>query len=186
MTKPKGISSRRRRRRKEEEGEVNLNVQEEDVDDYGDVGNLLFLRAMILQKGAINTIDTGWLLLDNQSIDDIFSNTWIAKDICNSWRRYIVIHCNSSKRRIMREENIKVYGTVWYDKMAITNILYFRNIREKYPVRYDTKGNLFVVVEMDREILFRQSAAGLYFHYIYNCNIFLINTVKDTLEDFTQ
>ena len=52
MTKPKGISSRRRRRRKEEEVEVNLNVQEEDVDDYDDVGNLLFLRAMILQKGA--------------------------------------------------------------------------------------------------------------------------------------
>ena len=36
---------------KEEEGEVNLNVQEEDVDDYGDVGNLLFLQYMILQKG---------------------------------------------------------------------------------------------------------------------------------------
>ena len=58
MTKPKGISSRRRRWRKEEEGEVNLNVQEEDVDDYGDVGNLLFLRAMILQKGVRNTIGT--------------------------------------------------------------------------------------------------------------------------------
>ena len=96
---------------------------------------------MILQKGARNTIGTGWLLLDNQSIDDIFSNTWIAKDIRHSWRRYIVIHCNSSKRRIIREETIKVYGTVWYNKMAITNILYFRNIREKYPVRYDTKGD---------------------------------------------
>ena len=45
--------------------------------------------------------------------------------------------------------------------MAITNILYFRNIREKYPVRYETKGDYFVVVDMDREILFRQSATGL-------------------------
>ena len=52
MTKPKGISSRQRWRRKEEEGEVNLNVQEEDVDDYVDVGNLLFLQAMILQKDS--------------------------------------------------------------------------------------------------------------------------------------
>ena len=41
----------------------------------------------------------------------------------------------------MREETIKVYGTVWYDEMAITNILYLRNIREKYTVRYGTKGN---------------------------------------------
>ena len=141
---------------------------------------------MILQKGARNTIDTGWLLLDNQSIDEIFSNTWIAKYIRHSWGRYIAIHCNYGKRRVMREETIKVYGTVWYDKMAIINILYFRKIREKYPVRYDTKGDWFVVVEMDRKILFRQSAAGLYFHYIYNCNIVLINTVKDTLEGFNQ
>ena len=85
MPEPKGISIRRRRWRKEEEVEVNLNVQEEDVDDDGDVGNLLFLQAMILQKGETNTIDTGWILLDNQSIDEIFSNNWIAKDICHSW-----------------------------------------------------------------------------------------------------
>ena len=89
MPEPKGISSRQCRWRKYEEGEVNLNVQEEDVDDYGDVGNLLFLQAMILQKGERNTIDTGWIILDNQSIDDIFSNNWIAKDIHHSWGRYI-------------------------------------------------------------------------------------------------
>ena len=58
---------------------------------------------MILQKGERNTIDTGWILLDNQSIDDIFSNSCIAKDIRHSWGIYISIHCNSGKRRIMRE-----------------------------------------------------------------------------------
>ena len=70
--------------------------------------------------------------------------------------------------------------------MEITNILYFRNIRENYSVRYDTKGDLFVVVDMDREILFRQISTGLYFRDMSNCNIVLINTVKDTLEGFTQ
>ena len=39
---------------------------------------------------------------------------------------------------------------------------------------------------MDREIIFRKSAAGLYFHDMSNCSIFLINTVKDTLEGFNQ
>ena len=64
-----------------EQGEVNLNIQEEDVDDYGDVGGLLFLQPMILQKGAIKKIETGWLLLDNQSMDDIFGNTHLVKEI---------------------------------------------------------------------------------------------------------
>ena len=141
---------------------------------------------MILQKSAINTIETGWLLLYNQSIYGIFSNTWIAKDIRHSWGSYIEIHYNSGKRCVMREETIKVYCTVWYDETAITNILYFRNIGEKYPVRYYNKGNYFVVVEMYRGIIFRQSAVGLYLHDMYNCKIVLINTVKETIEGFTQ
>ena len=146
----------------------------------------MFLQAMILKKGARKTIEKDCLLLDNHSTDEIFNNIWIAKDIRHSWGIYIVIHCNSGKRRVMREATIKVYGMVWYDKMTITNILYFRNIRETYPVRYDTKGNYVVVADMDRNILFRQSAAGLYFHYMSNCNIVLINTVKEIREGFTQ
>ena len=51
MPEPKIVSIRRCRWRKYEELEVNLNVQEEDVDEYGDVGDLLFLQAMILRKG---------------------------------------------------------------------------------------------------------------------------------------
>ena len=43
-----------------------------------------------------------------------------------------------------------------------------------------------MVVDMDREVLFRQSATGLYFHDISNCNIVLINTVKEVREGFTQ
>ena len=85
-------------------------------------------------------IETGWLLFDNHSTYDIFSNTWISKDIRHYLRSYIAIHCNSGKRRVMKEETIKVYGTVWYDGVAITNILYLRNISEKYTVGYDTKG----------------------------------------------
>ena len=141
---------------------------------------------MILQKGARKTIETFWLLLDNQPTDDIFSNTWIAKEIRHSSVSYITIHCNYGKLRVIREATIKVYGTVWYNKMAITNILYFRKIREKYPVRYDTKEDYFVVVEIGRVIIFRKSASILYFHGMSNCNIVLINKVKDIREGFTQ
>ena len=39
---------------------------------------------------------------------------------------------------------------------------------------------------MDRVIIFRQSASILYFHGISNCNIVLINTVKEIREGSTQ
>ena len=70
--------------------------------------------------------------------------------------------------------------------MEINNILSFVNIREKYPIRYDTEGDYFVVVKTDRDILFSQSAAGLYFHDISNRGVSLINTVKEIRECFTQ
>ena len=73
----------------EEEGQFNFNVREEDIDDYGDVGNSLFIIAMIIQKGARKTIETGWLLFDNHSTYDIFSNTWISKDTRNYSRSYM-------------------------------------------------------------------------------------------------
>ena len=55
--------------------------------------------------------------------------------------RYITIHCNSGKLRVTKESTLKGYGTVWFDKSSITNIIYFRNIRDKYPVYYETEGN---------------------------------------------
>ena len=70
--------------------------------------------------------------------------------------------------------------------MEINNILSFVNIREKYPIRYDTEGNYFVVVKTHREILFRQSAEGLYFPDMSNHEVVLIKTVKESREGFTQ
>ena len=86
----------------------------------------------------------------------------------------------------MKEESHKGYSMVWYKEESINNILYFIKIKEKYPIRYDTKGNYFVVAKTDREILFRQSATGLYFHNMSNRSVVLINTVKEIRECFTQ
>ena len=52
-----------------------------------------------------------------------------------------MIHCNSGKLWVTKEATLKGYGMVRFDKSAITNIIYFSNIRDKYPVYYDTEGN---------------------------------------------
>ena len=86
----------------------------------------------------------------------------------------------------MKDETLKGYIIVWYKEVEINNILSFIIIREKYPIRYDTKGNYFVVVNTDREIIFRQSLAGLSFYEISNCEVVLINTVKESWESSIQ
>ena len=75
---------------------------------------------------------------------------------------------------------------VWYKEAEINNILSLIKIRKNYPIRYDTEGEYFVVVKTDRETLFGQSAAGLYFHGMFYREVFLINTLKEIREGFTQ
>ena len=38
------------------------------------------------------------------------------------------------------------YGDVWFDKRAITNILFLKNVQESYRVTYDSTFNLAFVV----------------------------------------
>ena len=142
----------------------------------------MFLKAMILQKGVRNTIERVWLLLDNQSTAEIFSNTHLLKDIRHS--KGAIHHNSLQHQEATRDEGRKSQGIHHglVQKAEINNILSFINIREKYPMRYDTKGGSFVVMKTDREILFSQSATGLYFHDMSNRDVVLINTVKEIWE----
>ena len=56
-----------------------------------------------------------------------------------------MIHYNAVNRRVTNEATLKDYGTVWFDEGVIAKILSFGRIREKYPVRYDPKGNNFLL-----------------------------------------
>ena len=79
----------------------------------------------------------------------------------------------------MQEETLKGYGKVWYDEEEIANIFPFRNMREKYPVRYNNEENFCLVMNPDREIILRQRKSGLYFHSMSNREVVLVNIVKD-------
>ena len=79
--------------------------------------------------------------MDNQYTPEVFSNPHLVQNIRHIRGGYITIHCNSGKLRVTKEATLKGYGMVRFDKSAITNIIYFSNIRDKYPVYYDTEGN---------------------------------------------
>ena len=99
---------------------------------------------------------------------------------------YITVHCNARKRRITKEATLKYYGKVWFDEVSISNIFYFRRIREKYPINYYTEGNYFSIMKPYKEVLLRQIPSGIYFHNTSDQYMVLIDTVLERREGFFQ
>ena len=66
---------------KDKRQEVEIHVNAEYDDGYYNLGYFLFLKSVLIQKVARNTINPGWILLGNQSIADVFSNPQLVKNI---------------------------------------------------------------------------------------------------------
>jgi hypothetical protein len=90
------------------------------------------------------------------------------------------IHCNIGTKLVTMEGTLRNYGRVWYSKDAIANIRSLSNMKEKYPARYDSgAGNEFVVTKPDKDVLFKQSQAGLYYHSTGDRAFVTVNTIKE-------
>ena len=52
-----------------------------------------------------------------------------------------------------RQVHLKIYGGVWFDERAITNILCLKNMKEKYRVTYESAENeTFTVHKPDAQL----------------------------------
>jgi hypothetical protein len=62
---------------------------------------------------------------------------------------------------------------------AIANILSLAKVKERYPVYYDSdNGNQFIVAQPTKQVVFQQSATGLYYHDTTNRAVVMVNTVN--------
>jgi hypothetical protein len=130
-------------------------------------------------------VNKEWILLDNCSIADIFCNKKLLTDIKPS-KKTLKIHYNARTKLVTMEGTLRNYGRVWYSKDAIENMSLL-NVKEKYPVQYDSgTGNEFGVTKPDKDVVFRQSPAGLYYHDTGDRAFAMVNTIKENHEGFTS
>ena len=105
-------------------------------------------------------IPVSWILMDSQSMVDVFSNKKLLTNIRDS-----KLYCNARKAIITQKGNLKGYSSVWYYPQGIANILSLRNVEKKHKVMYDRSIKTgFMVHKADgnnRE--FMPSKKGLYF-----------------------
>ena len=105
-----------------------------------------------------------WILLDNQSTVDVFTNRRLLKNIRRA-KTNMFIHCTVGVAKTNLIGDLPGYGTVWYHPGGIANILSLSKVKEKYRVTFDSdKNNQFVVHRADgSQRVFQQSSRGLYY-----------------------
>ena len=140
---------------------------------------------------ANGKIPKTWILLDSQSMVDIFCNPQLLKNIRRT-PEGMRVHCNAGSCLTNLVGDLPGYGTVWYDPKAIANILSLRRVRDHYHITYDSSHQKFIVTKPSgKEFTFHESEGGL--HYLDTTHqqgqqrqghVFAVNTVKDNKKNF--
>jgi hypothetical protein len=134
-------------------------------------------------------IDPNWILLDNQSTVDVFYNRRLLKDIreVDTW---IDIHCNAGVTSTNLQGELPGYGTVWYHKDGIANILSLSKAAARHHVTYDiVDRNKFRVHKDDgTRRVFEQSGRGLFSMDTQSgdTGTTLVNTVAENKSRYTN
>ena len=110
-------------------------------------------------------IPRDWVLLDNQSTTDSFSNPKLLRDI-HEVGGSLTIHTQVGKATTKLRGTVPGYGEVWYCPDGIANILSLANVAKSRKVTVDSSnGNHFIVAKEDGQSRkFSQSEHGLYYY----------------------
>jgi hypothetical protein len=127
------------------------------------------------------------ILLGNQSTVDLFCN---SKLVSRVWETdgTMTVHGNGGDLTTNKKAHIKNYGDVWFHSNAITNILSLKNVKSKFQVTYDFKGEgAFIVHKPDGvDVHSIAHADGLHFHDTNNCQLTMVSTVAQESEGFSK
>ena len=131
-----------------------------------------------------------WILLDSQSIVEVFSNARFLRNI-RKFNQTLDVHCNAGVASTDMVGDLLGYGTVWYHPTGIANIISLSCAIKIFTITYDSANrNEFRIHKGNGEDrLFRQSENGLYFWNARTFNqeeVVLINTVENNSSRYSN
>ena len=149
---------------KEPMNEMTLTSLELDEAEDHDTSFVFMQNIWNVQTQHGGCLPPEWILLDNQSTMDVFTNRRLLKNIRRS-KKDMFIHCTPGVAKTNLIGDLPGYGTVWYHPNRIANILSLSKVKEKYRVTFNSDiNNQFIVHRTDgMQRIFQQSSRGLYF-----------------------
>ena len=145
-------------------------------------------------KQSGGKLNPTWILLDNQSIVNVFSNPDMVVNIRETSRE-MHVYCDAGKVIIRTVADWPGFVEVWFHRGGIANILSLVLVKEMFRITYDiamgTDANTFVVHKKDgNQRKFVQSTWGLYYCDVSDNskkNAFaLVNSVADNEKNYSK
>jgi hypothetical protein len=130
-----------------------------------------------------------WILLDNQSTCDIFSNPLLLENV-RTVPGYMQLSTQAGSTTTNLVGELPGYGTVWFHPKGIANILALANVKKRHRITYDSNnGNEFLVHKDDGVVkVFKESGRGLYYLDTSPTaqHVALVTTVEKNESKFTN
>ena len=125
-------------------------IERNDLDGNGKVHFDFLQNGTTLQLDTNGRLPKTWIVLDNQSTVNIFSNGALLTNICNS-KSSMDIHCNAGVTTTNMVGDPRGNGTVWYHPNGIANILSLSCVKKNgCKVMYNSSDkNEFHLLKLD-------------------------------------
>eukprot|EP00957_Ditylum_brightwellii_P175708 13378554-Ditylum_brightwellii.AAC.1 len=122
------------------------------------------------QTGTKGKINPNWVLLDSQSIVNVFCNASLLINIRKA-RGSLEIYSTARKSTTNMIGDLPGFGTVWLYQEGIANILSLSKVAERFQVTYNSKDEEgFRVKKPDGSVrFFKRSEQGLFDSKIKRC-----------------
>jgi hypothetical protein len=105
-----------------------------------------------------------WVLIDTASTVNVFCNREFVREVKKM--KPVMVHTNAGPFTVQEKAKLAWCDMeVWFDPNAITNVLSFAILQEKFPIIYDnSKANAFIVKTPKGDLEFKPLSKNLYVH----------------------
>ena len=131
-----------------------------------------------------------WILLDNQSTTNIFSNKSMVENMCDT-NKIMKLDANAGSKMSTEQCEVPDFQrlkTIWFNDDTMTNILSFGLVRDAgYDIDYDKIKDEFIITADDnKKYIFQRKGTNLCFYIPNEDELIFVETIDENKKFYSK